>query len=109
MVGFTGRRKLLSLPVTWPGGDGATWITGGPERSSSGDGATTCGPGVWLGAGGGKMYSGVGCACGTTACAASRTATSASVALSAAMPPTAAGPQADPIVAAMLSAATIDR
>src|SRR4051794_35428714 len=44
-------------------GEGAIWIGGGGVRSSVGEGATTLGPGVWLGAGGGNWNWGAGSVC----------------------------------------------
>ena len=69
-------------------------------RSYVGDGATTLGPGVMFGAGGGNCHSMVGLACGAgVACCATRcalvsnAAAAESAELSCASPPNAAGPQ----------------
>ena len=77
-------------------GEGASWIGGGGVRSSRGEGATTLGPGVWFGAGGGKTYSmvGLGWGAGSVACASTRlSAAAASIELSA-RPPAPPGLQA---------------
>src|SRR5688572_23855498 len=91
---------IVSLGRTWPGGEGASCMGTGPVRSSRGEGATTAGPGVMLGAGGGNWYSMVGVAWGATAATLAPPSAEGSVA----RPPTAAVPQATPSMHAIPSA-----